>query len=1075
MGKRVFEVAKELGMDHRELMDRCDQFHINVKNYMSVLSDADAARLKTAIEAERKPAATEERVKAPGVVVRRRSEDRPAPAPAAAPRPAAVKPSPTPPAPAPTPARRANPTVPAQTPPAPAAAEARPALVPSEPPAPVAPPVEQAPPPPVVETPPAPVERVVEPPPPVVETPAAPVERAVEPPPAVEPRPAPEPVAERPAPEPVHPVAEPVPAPAAPERPPVERPAQAQRPAPERPGQRPGAEQRPGQRPGADRPVQRPGAERPIQRPGTERPAQRPAVQSRAPEQRVAAEGGAAQARRPEPERPAARAPTAPGEARRPGSSAAAAPGARTRPGAPSEPETPIRAKVLGTIPLDQLRSRTAPRMPARGPQRRDMPRDAGPGGPRRGPPGPRPMIGAGGPPPGPGAAFPPTGRPVEGRRRREQPARPATPDVVDQEQKLKSTGKGAKKRQVFSREELYVPSAAKSRARKRKAPARKGGKTMVTTPAAHKRVVRMEGTISVGELGRELGVKANELIAKLIQMGQMATINQQLDLETAGVLAAEYEYEVQDVSFDEEEVLSGPIEEEALAEDPEAEPRAPVVTIMGHVDHGKTTLLDRIRKANVASGEAGGITQHIGAYRVPVGEQHVVFLDTPGHEAFTAMRARGAQVTDVVVLVVAADDGAMPQTVEAINHAKAAEVPIVVAINKIDKGGADPDRVKHELTKYGLIPEEWGGDTLFVPVSALTGKGVDSLLESLALQTEILELRANPKKPAYGHVVEARVDKGRGPVATVLVQEGTLRRGDYVVAGSQFGRVRAMLDEHGRQLKEAGPSTPVEVLGLDGVPPAGESFHSAANEKDAKKVVESRLDKEKEKEAKSATRQAPADLLAAMTAKKALETLNLIVKTDVQGSLEAVKQAVEPLGTSEVALRIIHSGVGAITESDVMLAEASQAKIIGFNVGPDANAKRIATQSDVEIRNYSVIYELIDAVKGMLSGLLAPEIIENALGKVEVRQVFRISRVGVIAGSYVLEGKVARNAQARILRNGQVVHRGKISGLKRFKDDVREVSSGYECGISVEGYDDIQAGDIVEVFEMKEVRREIG
>jgi translation initiation factor IF-2 len=601
----------------------------------------------------------------------------------------------------------------------------------------------------------------------------------------------------------------------------------------------------------------------------------------------------------------------------------------------------------------------------------------------------------------------------------------------------------------------------------------RKGAKTLLTTPAAHKRVVRVNGTISVGELGKAIGVKAKEVMNRLFQMGVMITINEHVDLDTAALIATEYDYEVKNVAFDEGAVLSGPVDVAKVEEDPDAVLRAPVVTIMGHVDHGKTTLLDRIRSANVASGEAGGITQHIGAYRVETARGPVVFLDTPGHAAFTSMRARGAAVTDLVVLVVAADDGVMPQTEESINHARAAGVPLIIAINKIDKPGIDPERIKQELTKFELVPEEWGGETMMLPISALRGDGVDNLLESLALQAEVLELKANPNKPAFGRVVEARIEKGRGTVVTVLVQEGTLKQGDYMVAGSHLGRVRALLDNSAKRLKSVGPSTPVEVLGLGGLPRAGDVFYTAKNEKAAKKVVANR-DTEA-KHAADAVRKNlnAADLLAAM-GRREREKQNIILKTDVSGSLEALRQSLEQLATDEVEVKLVHTAVGGISESDIDLASASNSTIVGFNVGPDAKAKRAADQAGVNILRYSVIYDVLDSVKEMLSGLLEPETIELALGKAEVRAVFHIQKVGSVAGSFVLEGKMVRNAVGRIRRDGELVYEGKISTLKRFKDDVREVASGYECGLSVDGYKDIREGDIIEAVEFKQVKRKI-
>ena len=653
--------------------------------------------------------------------------------------------------------------------------------------------------------------------------------------------------------------------------------------------------------------------------------------------------------------------------------------------------------------------------------------------------------------------------------RRRKGAVGARGPSDADRQRKPGARGK----RQVFSREDIYKGASRTGRGRKRKVTSRRGIKTQLTTPAAHKRVVRVDGTISVGQLGQEMGVKTNDLVRKLMSMGVMATMNQQIDIDTASLLATEYDYEVKNVAFDEANVLSGPAEAVKVAADPDAVWRAPVVTVMGHVDHGKTTLLDRIRNAKVAEGEAGGITQHMGAYKVKVGDdKSVVFLDTPGHAAFTAMRARGASVTDLVVLIVAADDGVMPQTIESINHAKAAGVPLVVAINKVDKPGVDPERIKQELTKFEIVPEEWGGETMVVQVSALTGAGIDDLLEGLALQAEVLELRANPNKEAYGRVVEARVEKGRGPVSTVLVQEGTLRPGDFIVAGDHYGRVRAMADHTGQRLDEAGPSTPVEVLGLDGVPSAGDGFHVVKNERDAKRVVSSRTDKARAMRSATSGQHA-ADLFAAI-GRPEKESQTLILKTDVAGSYEAIKNSIEQIGNDEVEAKIVHGGVGVISESDVALASASDATIIGFNVGPDAKAKKAADQAGISILRFSVIYDVLDTVKDLLSGLLTPETVEESLGKAEVRAVFHIQKVGSVAGSFVLEGKIQRGMQARVYRSGEMVGTGRISTLKRFKDDVREVGTGYECGLSVDGYKDVQEGDVVECFEVKQIKRKI-
>ncbi len=593
---------------------------------------------------------------------------------------------------------------------------------------------------------------------------------------------------------------------------------------------------------------------------------------------------------------------------------------------------------------------------------------------------------------------------------------------------------------------------------------------TEVTISKAIKRVIRISDSITVGELAKRMGVKANELIAELMRQGSMVTINHPLDYESAAILASEFHYEVENIAFDEESILevvqaSG---DEESSEDREIRP--PVVTIMGHVDHGKTSLLDAIRAANVTEGEAGGITQHIGAYDVEIDGGKITFLDTPGHEAFTAMRARGAGVTDIVILVVAADDGVMPQTKEAINHSKAAGVPIIVAINKIDKPEANPDRVKQELTEFELVPEDWGGDTIYVEVSAKQKLNLDTLLEMILLQAEVLELKANPTKRAKGSIVEARLDKGRGPVATVLVQDGTLKIGDSIVAGQHFGRVRSMTAANGKQVKEAGPSFPVEVTGLGGVPDAGDTFHAVENEKAAKDVAQHRQSKQREIDLAKSSKVSLDQLFARMQ-EGVVEELPVIIKADVQGSVEAVRDALEKLSTAACRLNVIHTGVGGVSESDVTLATASNAIILGFNVRPEAKAKTLAENEKVDIRLYSVIYDAVNDVRDAMEGLLAPTLKEKELGRVEIRETFHVSRVGTIAGCYVLDGKILRNAQTRLVRDNVVVWEGKLNSLKRFKDDVREVASGYECGIGLENYNDIKVGDILEVFEMEEVK----
>ncbi|KKM11903.1 translation initiation factor IF-2, partial [Clostridiales bacterium PH28_bin88] len=574
--------------------------------------------------------------------------------------------------------------------------------------------------------------------------------------------------------------------------------------------------------------------------------------------------------------------------------------------------------------------------------------------------------------------------------------------------------------------------------------------------------------TVVVQELAKKMGKSAAELIKKLIGLGVMATVNHELDAETAGILAGEFGVEVEVKS----ERAMARVED--LADDPETLlERPPVVTVMGHVDHGKTSLLDAIRETNVTATEAGGITQHIGAYQVEVKGKSITFLDTPGHEAFTAMRARGAQATDIAILVVAADDGVMPQTIEAINHAKAAEVPIIVAVNKMDKPDANPDRVKQQLTEYGLVSEEWGGETIVVPVSALKKQGLEYLMEMILLVAEVQELKANPNRQARGIVVEAELDKGRGPVATVLVQKGTLRVGDGLVVGTTYGKVRAMMDYKGARIKEAGPSVPVEVLGLSEVPQAGDVFQVVTDEKQAREVAGHRQNIKREEDFQRAKPVNLDDLFKRMDAGEAKE-LNIVLKADVHGSVEAVRQSLERLSTDEVKVNIIHGGVGAITETDVMLAAASNAIIIGFNVRPDANTRKAAENEQVDIRLYRIIYEAIDDVRAAMSGLLEPEVREVIQGRAEVRQVFKVPKAGSVAGCYVSDGKITNKSQVRVIRDGVVIHEGSIASLRRFKDDVREVAQGYECGIGVERFNDIKEGDVIEAYTREEIKRQL-
>ena len=571
---------------------------------------------------------------------------------------------------------------------------------------------------------------------------------------------------------------------------------------------------------------------------------------------------------------------------------------------------------------------------------------------------------------------------------------------------------------------------------------------------------------ITVGELATRLKVTATEVIKKLMMLGVMATINEEIDFDTASLVAEELGAKV------EHEVIVT-IEDRLIDEDDDAEDteeRCPVVCVMGHVDHGKTSILDRIRNAHVTAGEAGGITQHIGAYQVRYEGKDITFLDTPGHEAFTAMRARGANITDIAILVVAADDGIMPQTVESINHAKAAGITVIVAINKMDKEGANPDRIKEELTKYGMVCEEWGGDVICVPVSAKTGEGIDDLLENILLVAETSELKANPDRRAKGTVVEARLDKGRGPIATLLVQNGTLHVGDVIIAGTAVGRVRVMTNDKGQAVESAGPSVPVEITGLAEVPEAGDTFNAVEDERLARELVEQR--KHEAKQAKfNEYQKVTLDNLFSQIEQGEMKELSLIVKADVQGSVEAVTQSLEKLSNDEVRVRVIHGGVGGIKESDVMLASASNAIIIGFNVRPDQTAEEIATRDKVDIRTYRVIYDAIEEIETAMKGMLAPKFREVVMGRIEVRQVYKISNVGAVAGAYVLNGKVTRQCEIRVVRDGIVIAEDKMSSLKRFKDDVKEVGESYECGITLEKFRDFKEGDIFEAFIMEEYR----
>jgi len=766
----------------------------------------------------------------------------------------------------------------------------------------------------------------------------------------------------------------------------------------------------------------------------------------------------------------------------------------------PPEPQRPTanRAVILGRVelpPAPKPQERTSERPGERTAQRREVipqRRDERPGQSRE-------RTTAGGPPtpgrdrntPSPRPGQPSAGRPAQPYVKPVTPPPAQAPLGADDRKGVRKAApksgpagdaqrpakKGAvvpdKRKELLLRDEIaakrervFEPGkGGKGKRRPHKVERVSGGKkTEITTPKAIKRIIKISETITVGELAKRMGIKANDLIRALMKMGLMATINQPLDIDTAILLANEFGYEIENVAVDLDEIL------ESEPDTPESlETRPPVVTIMGHVDHGKTSLLDAIRQANVIAGEAGGITQHIGAYDVELNGRKITFLDTPGHEAFTAMRARGAKVTDIVVLVVAADDGVMPQTKEAINHSKAAGVPIIVAINKIDKPDSNAERVKRELTEQGLVAEEWGGDTTMVEVSAKKGTNLESLLEMILLQADVMDLKANPEKAAKGTVVEGKLDKGRGPVATVLVQDGTLKTGDYCVVGIHSGRVRAMQNDRGEKVLEAGPSMPVELVGLSGVPDAGDVFVAMKDERQAKEIATLRQIKQRGLELAKHTKLSLEELYTKIQAGE-VKDLNVIVKGDVQGSVEAVSESLRKLSTAAVRLNVMHSAVGAVNETDVNLASASNAIIIGFNVRPEVKAQSLAEKEGVDIRLYSIIYNAVDDVRKAMEGLLSPIFKEKYLGRAEVREVFSVPKIGNVAGCYVQDGKVVRNAQVRLLRDNIVVYEGKMSSLRRFKDDVKDAASGYECGIGLENYHDIKQGDIIEAFEMEKM-----
>ncbi|MBW2643289.1 MAG: translation initiation factor IF-2 [Deltaproteobacteria bacterium] len=642
-------------------------------------------------------------------------------------------------------------------------------------------------------------------------------------------------------------------------------------------------------------------------------------------------------------------------------------------------------------------------------------------------------------------------------------------PDEAVRDKKFFKKKISFRKKEVVEGADLYVKGHRTRKGRRiaKAKPTLGKQKPLITTPKAIKRRIKIDEVIALSDLAKRMGIKAGEIIKKLMDLGVMTTVNQAIDFDTAVLVAAEFDYELEKASFEEQDVLK--IEKD----DPDKLiARPPVVTIMGHVDHGKTSLLDVIRKTKVTENEAGGITQHIGAYHVSTDKGQIVFLDTPGHEAFTAMRARGARVTDLVILVVAADDGVMPQTIEAINHSKAAKVPIIVAINKIDKDNADPERVQRELADTGLVPEDWGGDTIFVQVSAKKKQGIDDLLEMVLLQTEILELKANPDRLAMGYVVEAKLDSGRGPVATVLVKQGTLMIHNPVVCGVHYGKIRALLNDRGAQVTSAGPSMPIEIIGLSGVPNAGDELLALADEKNAKQVSAHRIQKQRSKELAKTSRLSLEKLYEQIQTNE-VKDLNLIIKADVHGSIEALGDALTKLSNEEVRINVIHTATGTLTESDISLATVSDAIIIGFNVRPTSKIQALSHEENVDIRFYNVIYDIIKDIKDAMLGMMSSTFEERILGKAEIREVFHVPKVGAIAGCYVTEGKIERGQLARVLRDWIVCYEGKISSLRHFKDDVKEAQSGYECGIGIQKYNDIKVGDVIECYYLEEIKPE--
>jgi translation initiation factor IF-2 len=859
-----------------------------------------------------------------------------------------------------------------------------------------------------------------------------------------------------------------------------------------------------------------PSAEKPAEKkaPAPEAPRREEPPAGRPLERKAAEAKEEAFPRRPEGVPPSAKAAPAPvpppaGEEKRAAAPAEGVPSAvEPKPfppaeGAPSETQAGLPSEKPKTAPPDRAKILEKPaEKPAIKPKKKHEPakileRPAAPppslateyrpSPPRTGPPAGRGPAGApgrapGGPPRTPGAppSRPPVILPRQGtgaapakppeeeergrRRKRFKKDVQVLEDGKPNRTRVITTKKRAFKEYDFTRE-VHDDQTLTVEFEPRGKPGKpRTGKTEITVPKAIKRKIRISEAILVGELAKRMGVKGSELIKKLMGLGMMVTINQAIDAEAAALVATDFGYEIEKTGLEIEDLIE---EREERSEDLASRP--PVVTIMGHVDHGKTSLLDAIRQTNVTAGEAGGITQHIGAYEVEVDQRRIVFLDTPGHEAFTAMRARGAKVTDIVILVVAADDGVMTQTVEAINHAKAAKVPLIVAINKIDKPNANPERVKQALTEHGLVPEAWGGETIFAEISAKQKVGLKELLEMILLQADVLELKANPNRSMSGTVVESKLDKGRGPVATVLVQDGTLHVGDAFVSGIHFGHVRAMINDRGQRIETAGPSTPVEVIGFDSVPNAGESFVVVTDEKRAKELATQRLQKQREVELAKSSKVTLEDFYKKMQ-KGVVKDLNLILKADVQGSVEAVSEALSRLSTDAVHVNLLHSSVGAINESDCMLASASEAIILGFNVKIEPKAQVLADQEKIDIRLYNIIYDAIEDVRKAMEGLLEPIFEERLSGRAEIRQIFNISRIGVVAGCAVLDGKIVRGSHAHLVRGGKMVYEGTVGSLKRVKDDVREVQAGFECGITLGDFRDYQVNDIIESYVVEKV-----